>query len=49
MAELTYEELQKNGIDTSQIAVCKRIRNIAKLDRVKLGLQHKNQSEKQLG
>ena len=36
MAELTYEDLQKNGIDTSQIAVCKRIRNIAKLDRVKL-------------
>lgn len=36
MDELTYEELQKNGIDTSHIAVCRRIRNIAKLDWVKL-------------
>ena len=36
MEELTYEDLEKNGIDTSQIKVCKRIRNIAKLDRVTL-------------
>ncbi len=36
MAELTYEDLENNGIDTSHIKVCKRIRNIAKLDRVTL-------------
>lgn len=36
MAEPTYEDLENNGIDTSHIKVCKRIRNIAKLDRVTL-------------
>ena len=33
---LTYEDLSDKGIDTSQIAVCKKIRQLAKLDRISL-------------
>lgn len=36
MEELTYEDLEKNGISTANIAVCKRLRRLAKLDRVKI-------------
>lgn len=35
-SELAYSDLEDCGIDTSQIAICKKIRNIAKLDRIKL-------------
>lgn len=34
MKELTYSDLEKIGISTSNIAVCKRLRRLAKLDRV---------------
>lgn len=34
--EPTYEDLEKLGIDTSTIKVCKTLRNLAKLNRVKL-------------
>ena len=33
---LTYEDLSNKGIDMSQIAVCKKIRQLAKLDRIAL-------------
>ncbi len=33
---LTYEDLSDKGIDTSQIAVCKKIRQLAKLNRILL-------------
>jgi hypothetical protein len=33
---LAYEDLSDKGIDTSQIAVCKKIRQLAKLDRISL-------------
>lgn len=36
MQEITYEYAQQNGIDTSKIAVCRKLRNLAKLDRVQL-------------
>ena len=36
MADMTYELLESEGIDTSMIKVCKRIRNLAKLDRIVL-------------
>jgi hypothetical protein len=36
MIELTYSDLEERGIDTSNIAVCKKLRNLAKLDRIKL-------------
>lgn len=32
--ELTIEELNNYGIDTSQVAVCKKLRRLAKLDRI---------------
>ena len=34
MEELTYADLEKIGVSTSNIAVCKRLRRLAKLDRV---------------
>ena len=34
--DYTYQELNSMGIDTSMIAVCKKIRNLAKLDNVEL-------------
>ena len=34
--DLTYEVLESKGIDTSMIRACKRIRDLAKLDRIKL-------------
>jgi len=34
--ELTYQEAEERGIDTSMINVCSRIRRIAKLERVRL-------------
>lgn len=36
MRELTYQDLEDKGINTSMIAVCKKLRQLAKLDRVKL-------------
>lgn len=36
MAELTYIDAQEHGIDTSMIKVCKKLRNLAKLDRIVL-------------
>lgn len=36
MAELTYADLEEKGISTVNIAICKRLRRLAKLDRVKL-------------
>lgn len=36
MTELTYADAQENGIDTSMIKVCKKLRNLAKLDRIVL-------------
>ncbi len=36
MEELTYELLESNGIDTSMIKSCKKIRDLAKLDRITL-------------
>lgn len=35
MQELTYEDANERGIDTSMIKTCKRLRQLAKLDRVK--------------
>lgn len=34
MAEITYTDAQAEGIDTSMIKVCKKLRNLAKLDRI---------------
>ena len=36
MADMTYELLESEGIDTSMIKVCKKIRSLAQLDRVVL-------------
>lgn len=36
MKELTYEDLENIGISTANISICKRLRRLAKLDRVKL-------------
>lgn len=36
MADITYNEAQEKGIDTSMVKVCKKLRNLAKLDRVVL-------------
>ena len=36
MADMTYELLESKGIDTSMVKVCKKIRNLAKLDRITL-------------
>lgn len=36
MVELTYADLEEKGISTVNIAVCKRLRRLAKLDRVKI-------------
>ena len=36
MADMTYELLESKGIDTSMIKICRRIRNLAKLDRIVL-------------
>lgn len=36
MVDMTYELLESEGIDTSMIKVCKKIRNLAKLDRIVL-------------
>lgn len=36
MEEYTYKDLEDRGIDTSMIAVCKKIRKLAKLDRLTL-------------
>ena len=36
MVDMTYEEAQEKGVDTSMINVCKKLRNLAKLDRIKL-------------
>ena len=36
METLTYQDAENQGIDISMIAVCKKIRNLAKLDRVVL-------------
>ena len=37
--ELEYSDLESVGIDTSMIAVCKKLRRLAKLDRVTLDLE----------
>ena len=34
--ELTYDMLEKEGIDTSNINICEKIRKMAKLDRIRL-------------
>ena len=36
LVELTYADLEEKGISTVNIAVCKRLRRLAKLDRVKI-------------
>lgn len=36
MTDMTYELLEAEGIDTSMIKVCKKIRNLAKLNRIVL-------------
>lgn len=36
MKELTYTDLENIGISTANIAVCKRLRRLAKLDRIKI-------------
>ncbi len=36
MQELTYADLEIKGIDTSMIAACRKLRRLAKLDRLKL-------------
>lgn len=36
MEELTYEQLQEKGINTSMIKICKILRRLAKLDRIRL-------------
>ena len=36
MTDMTYELLESEGIDTSMIKVCKKIRSLAQLDRVVL-------------
>jgi len=49
MDELTYETLESKGIDTSMIRVCKKIRNLSKLDRIKLDdSQHRSGLNKHL-
>lgn len=49
MDELTYETLESKGIDTSMIRVCKKIRNLTKLDRIKLDdSQHRSGLNKHL-
>ncbi len=49
MEELSYEEMQERGIDTSMISVCKKIRQLAKLDRLVLDeSQHRSGLNKHL-
>ena len=36
MPELTYEDLSMYGVDSTQIAVCRKIRKLAKLERITL-------------
>ncbi len=36
MTDMTYELLESKGIDTSMVKVCKKIRDLAKLDRIAL-------------
>ena len=36
MQEITYEEVEAQGIDTSMIGVCRKLRKLAKLDRLTL-------------
>ena len=35
-AELTYEDIEAKGIDISMVKSCKKLRQLAKLDRLKL-------------
>ena len=47
--DYTYQELNSIGIDTSMIAVCKKIRNLAKLDRLELDIsEHRSGLNKHL-
>lgn len=49
MADMTYMEAQEKGIDTSMIKVCKKLRNLAKLDRIVLDTtQHRSGLNKHL-
>ena len=38
MKELTYQDLEDNGIDTSMISVCAKLRRLAKLERLSLDM-----------
>lgn len=43
MQELTYDDARQKGIDTSMIKVCKKLRHLAKLDRISLDeTEHKS-------
>lgn len=47
--ELTYNDIQQNGIDITIIRVCKEIRQLAKLDRISLDeAEHRNRLSKHL-
>ena len=47
--ELTYQEAETRGVDTSMINVCRRIRKIAKLERVRLDEEeHRSRLNKHL-
>lgn len=49
MADMTYKEAQEKGIDTSMVKVCKKLRNLAKLDRIVLDTtQHRSGLNKHL-